>query len=303
MKRTLQKIPGYRNPYIFITALLCCSFISIIPLRAQVLEPSIGLGLTSYIGDLPSYEFSDGFNILFGATVNGSLKQYISPKMNVRADLLFTMLRGIDSIAASESIKRRNLSFRSPVLQADLKGEWNVLGFIPGDPTYKLSPFVSGGIGVIRFNPQALYQGNWLSLQPLGTEGQGIPAFPDKEFYNRLQIVFPMGGGVKVNLSNQLTLTIEGIFHLTFTDYLDDVGGTSVTYPVLLEERGPITAALANRTGEFLGTDPVIIPSGQRRGNPDSNDYYFSGLISIGYALYRDSSFKPRGKSLKCPKF
>lgn len=272
-------------------------------MRAQVLEPSIGLGLTNYIGDLPSYEFSNGFNILFGATVNGSLKQYISPRMNVRADLFFTMLRGNDSISASESIKRRNLSFRTPVVQADIKAEWNILGFIPGDSGYRLSPFVSGGVGMMRYNPQALYQGNWINLQPLGTEGQGLPAFPEKEFYHRLQIVFPFGGGVKFNLSNQLTLTIEGIFHLTLTDYMDDVGGTSVTYPVLLEERGAITAALANRTGEFLGADPVILPTGQRRGNPDSNDHYFSGLISIGYALYRNSSFKSKGQRLKCPKF
>jgi hypothetical protein len=222
---------------------------------------------------------------------------------SVRAGIMYTMLRGDDAISAQESIRRRNLSFRSPLFQFDTRFEWNILGFIPGDPSERLTPFVAAGIGIMHFNPQAKYQGTWHALQPLGTEGQGLSLFPEKEPYQRGQVFFPIGAGLKFNLAGGLTLTLEATWHLTRTDYLDDVGGTSVTYPVLLEERGALTAALANRTGEYLGTDPVILPTGGQRGNPDTFDSYFTGLISIGYAIARGARTGAGGARIKCPKF
>lgn len=271
--------------------------------RAQVFEPTAGIGLTSYFGDLSSYEFTDGFKILFGGAIHGGIKYYPNRAFDIRAGVMFTMLRGDDAISSQESIRRRNLSFRSPAFQFDARIEWNILGFVPGDESERLSPFIAAGIGIMRFNPQALYEGTWYALQPLGTEGQGLDQFPGKQPYKRSELIFPVGGGLKFNLASGLTLTLEAAWHLTRTDYLDDVGGTSVSYPVLLEEKGPLTAALANRTGEYLGTDPVIAPTGGARGNPDTNDSYFTGLISIGYAISRGGQPGAGRARLKCPKF
>lgn len=273
--------------------------------KSQVLEPSIGLGLTTYIGDLPSYQFENGTDILFGGAVGAGLKYYPNQAFDIRANLFWTMLRGDDQISNEINVQRRNLSFRAPVVQFDLRGEWNILGFMPGSKSTPFTPFVSAGVGLIYFNPQARYQNAWVNLHPLGTEGQGIAAFPDRKAYQRIQAIVPMGGGIKINLNNKLTLTIEGTFHFTFTDYLDDVSTSYVTYPVLLEERGMLTAALADRTGEFLGTGPDIKNTGAIRGNPSTDDYYFSGLISIGYAIQSNikGGFRYTGQKLKCPKF
>ncbi len=304
MARTLikRRYTGITYTALLIWSLLTIPFIAR-ESRAQVFEPNIGVGLTSYFGDLASYEFADGFKVLFGGAIHGGIKYYPNRTFDIRADLMFTMLRGDDGISSSEAIRRRNLSFRSPVLQFDTRLEWNILGFIPGDESERLSPFIAAGIGIMRFNPQADYEGTWYALQPLGTEGQGLDQFPEKQPYQRFQICFPVGGGLKMNLADGLTLTLEAAWHLTRSDYLDDVGGTSVTYPVLLEERGPLTAALANRTGEYLGTEPVIVSTGTRRGNPDTFDSYFTGLISIGYALSRDNQPGAGGARMKCPKF
>ena len=50
----------------------------------------------------------------------------------------------------------------------DLKGKFRPYGII--------------GVGVYHFNPKTQDKnGNWVALQPLHTEGQGFPEYPDRK--------------------------------------------------------------------------------------------------------------------------
>jgi hypothetical protein len=94
----------------------------------------------------------------------------------------------------------------------------------------------------------------------------------------------------------------------TFTDYLDDVSTIYIAYPELLQKAGPLTAALANREGEFIGSEPVIRPTGTARGNPDSNDIFGTITFRVSIPVHiKIETFKIRrhnnNKRIDCPKF
>ena len=93
----------------------------------------------------------------------------------------------------------------------------------------------------------------------------------------------------------------------TFTDYLDDASTIYITYPELLEKAGPLTAALANREGELVGSGPVIQPTGSARANPDSKDLFGVMTLRVSMPIVIFSNeFKIRrhnNKTIPNPKF
>ena len=138
-----------------------------------------------------------------------------------------------------------------------------------------------------------------VDLQPLGTEGQGLAEYPDREFYNLTQFSIPLGAGVKYALTDQINLGFEIGIRKTFTDYIDDVSLTYADEVILAENRGAQTVALANRTGS-----PVN--GGQSRGSSD-NDWYLISGVTISYNFIDNGLVggRKRGKRRKdgCPTF
>ncbi len=104
-----------------------------------------------------------------------------------------------------------------------------------------------------------------------------------------------------------IILALEAMMSYTFTDYIDDVSTIYITYDELLAKAGSLTAALANRQGEYLNTGPVIVPTGSRRGNDSTNDFFGTITIRLGIPVeIKSNPFKIRhknGKSIHCPKF
>ncbi|MGO8055739.1 DUF6089 family protein, partial [Rhizobium leguminosarum] len=80
----------------------------------------------------------------------------------------------------NEYQNRRNLSFNSNVFELALLGDFNFFKFVPGDPDHSFTPFVSMGVGVFSYDPYAYLGGQKYFLRPLGTEGQGSAAYPDR---------------------------------------------------------------------------------------------------------------------------
>ena len=95
----------------------------------------------------------------------------------------------------------------------------------------------------VRTNPD--YYSQWIDLQPLGTEGQGTTAYPDRKKYSRTQIAIPMGGGVKISLNDNLNIAFSFSARKTYTDYLDDV---STTYPGTPTEFGASNIEMSDPT-------------------------------------------------------
>ena len=48
----------------------------------------------------------------------------------------------------NEFMKRRNLSFNSNVWELALQGDFNFFRFMPGEPDYNFTPYVTFGVGV-----------------------------------------------------------------------------------------------------------------------------------------------------------
>jgi len=128
-------------------------------------------------------------------------------------------------------------------------------------------------------------------LQPLGTEGQGYPEYPDRKKYKLTSTAFSVGGGMKYRLNKNWIFWCEAVNRNTHTDYLDDVSSTYADPLVLLNEGGPLVEALADRSVE-LGGEPVGL-SGKQRGDARRRDDYLIFNIGFSFTIVKN----------KCPFF
>ncbi len=267
-------------------------------LTAQNIEVGLQFGASGYQGDLSpnqSIVSTSEFHPSLGVYGRYNKNRYLGYRVNFS----YGTISGTDADSNDDGRRARNLSFRSKVLELALIGEYNILG-----RHKRMTPYLFGGVALFRFNPEANYDGRLIELQPLGTEGQGIDGFGEK--YKRTQFSIPMGAGFKFAVNKNFNISLEMGLRKTFTDYLDDVSGSYVSYSQLLAENGEQAALLGNRTGEFQGTDPVSVPTGTQRGNPDSKDWYFITNISVSYNLWNDKDSwggKTEYNSFGCPKF
>lgn len=264
------------------------------------------VGISNYQGDLASYSTQDGFKALIGPVIGVHGGYEINKSFKLRTDLLYTRLAGDDALAEKEETRQRNLDFFTPVIQLAIGGDWNILGFNSTE-VGSFTPYVTAGASIFYFNPKTIYMGEKVALHPLGTEGQYLDEYPDQKPYSLFQPTLQFGGGLKLLFTEQLILSVEGMFSYTFTDYIDDASTIYIPYPVLLEKAGPLTAALGNRIGEYLGTDPVILPENIGRSNADSKDYF--GMVTLRATMPVDitiNKYKIRrhnNKTIGTPKF
>lgn len=270
---------------------------------AQSYEVGLSFGGSAYQGDISP----DAVN-LSSAKVHPSLGVFFRYNANkylsVRGSFNYGTVSGDDAEANDESRQRRNLSFQSDIYEFAVTGELNIFGFQAEGLQKRYSPYLFGGIAVFRFNPETNYQGELIELQPLGTEGQGMEGFGEK--YKLTQISIPMGAGMKFAISERFIIGAEVGFRKTFTDYLDDVSGTYVSYEELLRGNGELAAALGNRSGELNPNDePIVVETGQVRGNPGVDDWYAIAGLTLSYTFYPNNGLgRGKGKNeLGCPKF
>ena len=188
----------------------------------------------------------------------------------------------------------RNLHFKSKITEVSTQVELNFFKYVTGSKDMLFSPYIFGGFSIFSFNPQAELNGEWYDLQPLGTEGQGTTAYPEKEPYNLISYAIPFGLGFKLSLSENLSLATEWGLRKTFTDYLDDVSTTYADPYVLASQNTPVAASLADRTEYQEGEQPVD-KTGLQRGDPTTNDWYSFFGISI--------TFRLKGRKDVCPAF
>lgn len=235
-------------------------------------------GISYYLGDInPKKHFAQNKYAL------GILYRYnINPHWAIRANLYYGKVHAHDQIIKFNP--KRNLHFRSDITEVAIGMELNFFQYKTGDKKRRFSPFMTASIGYFHFNPQAELNGVWYDLQPLGTEGQGTSAYPNKKPYSLGSYVLPFGLGFKVSLGKSVCISTEWIIRKTFTDFLDDV---STTYPdplILAAENSPIAAQLSDRT--IYGSDEEPISNiGKQRGDPSNKDWYSFAGISISFRI------------------
>ena len=258
--------------------LLVLSFFVFSKITGQTFEVGGFAGVSNYMGDLQQSDFEyETTHEAYGFFV----RYNVNKQLGLKAHLYKGKISGNDAhYPELKNVRERNLSFRSNLYELGLQAEVTLVSF--GERKKMAAPFIYTGLNVFYFNPQANYQGRWVDLQPLGTEGQGQAGNPDK--YNRLQISIPIGIGFFVRIAERMNLGFEVGFRKTFTDYIDDVSGN---YPNIaaLEESSPMTAALSFRSPEIVSTAGSN-PQGRQRGSAASKDMYFFGGVTFSYVLF-----------------
>jgi opacity protein-like surface antigen len=256
-------------------------------------------GISNYVGDMTDKPYANS-NGAVGVTVG----YQILSRVNLRAGFTYAKVNGADSLTKQEDVRLRNLSFQSKISEFSLVAEVNTF-----DMNYKTwSPYVFGGLAVFHFNPYTYdQQNNKVFLQPLGTEGQGIPGYPNVP-YSLTQLALPFGGGVKYNISDNVRIALEVGLRKLFTDYLDDVSGNYADPNDLLTNRGQQSVDLSYREDELPFGDPFYPPKGETRGSSKYKDYYYFTGLHLVFTLPGDgrssSSFSSKaGKNKRygCP--
>jgi hypothetical protein len=258
-----------------------------------------GLTLPTYWGDLNGVSFLKSIKTSTNFGVSIGLLYPVSNSLTLEPSLSIGKFQGADSLSANQSTRTRNLSFYSRIINAQLKAMYHPFEITISEMAY--APFVSAGFNVFNFDPKTQYKGLEYRLQPLGTEGQGMPGFAPK--YKLYSYGFSGGGGLKVRINDNSTLVIQSEAVITNTDYIDDVGRSYVNFFELSSGNGLLAATLADRTGELTGSDqPTIRPTGTQRGG-SAKDLFFLTSVRFYYTIGEPNNGIRSKNKVVCPKF
>ena len=253
----------------------------------------VGGGTMYYWGDLV-----DGFVPKFlRPSTNIGVSYYFSPQLSIRATYTHGTITADDVVSAYDSHRARNLHFRSRIDELSFVFVYEIFQnqYLNSRYFNKMgkifSPYIFAGGALFHFNPQAKFNGNWIDLQPLGTEGQFIPKTTGEtkkagRSYSLWNLSIPFGAGVKFNCTELITFSFEAGMRKTFTDYLDDA---STTFPDLNElaktPDGETAVIMSDRVDETILEG--VKGTGAPRGNPKYKDYYFDFALSVSYYINR----------------
>ena len=201
---------------------------------------------------------------------------------------------------------KRNLSFKSSVLEAYIAAEvYPTVFFERYDGLQgKFRPYGLIGAGVYKFNPKTKLNGQWVELQPLHLEGQGL--IDGKKDYKLMQTEIPMGFGFKYFIRENLYVGMEILHRKLFTDYVDDV---STTYPdpIIFNALPAADVAKARQLfyrGDELPQSRQMPGVNEQRGDPTDNDAFFSTILRFGWRLNGSNDPNSRArKQMRCPVF
>jgi len=241
-------------------------------------EIGLFMGTSFFHGDVGynalSFGNTDKLFLNSKAALGLIFRQNINTRIGLNLYIKKSEISSYDSNSEDLFIVMRNLDFKSNLLEFAANFEFNFSPYQIGSKKFNTSIYVFTGISGFKFNPTGYYDGNWIELQPLGTEGQGTFLYPEREKYNLFSIGIPIGLGYKFNLKNNIALNISWSWTLTRTDYIDDVSLDYVNPNILSEQ----AQNLANKSSTFFS-------EGSQRGNSQNMDKFGFFGISIVYKI------------------
>jgi hypothetical protein len=294
---------------------------------SQNVYTGIGFSVNAlnYFGDLSPFPSKFSTDISFTNPAFGiSMFHRFGPRYTLQVQYMYGTLKGSDGESADKSDLsngifryQRNLSFKNHIHELSAVA---VFDLFDNPSTYisrvNWTPYAFIGIAAFYHNPQGQAPakdikgnplpeaGQWVDLQPLGTEGQNSTLLSTDvnsgiKPYSLIQVAIPFGVGARFRLTEVMDLWGDLGFRYTFTDYLDDVSNNYVDLGVL---KSPLAQAMSYRSGElnptnlttYAGRDgqnySVVPGYGQEfkdniRGNNKSNDIYMVTSIRITYIM------------------
>lgn len=259
----------------------------------------ISLGGANYVGETGGSDSSPKPWLLdmnlaktdmgFGAFYRNNFTKNIAAKFAFN----YARIQGADSLSGIKTQLARNLSFRTDILEMVLAAEYYFFTMNDlsrsSNARIDFGAYVTAGAGIAFYYPHAQLNDKWYSLRQLRTEGQ-------ESEYDTYTIVIPMGVGANFTFNKKFKVGIEFGYRFTTTDYLDDISGRYAS-----EEQLPFEESilLANRTAEAFARGDASLDDltlndfgpGSRRGNPETNDGYFLGQITLSYNIASKNSF------------
>ena len=259
------------------TILLIFFFLFGFNAKAQVVSSTeIGImgGGSYYLGDINSKHFD--YMMPSGGIV---IRKNIDRRIVVKGELLLGYIRADDARNTNDTVKlNRNLHFRSPIYELSGQVEFNFLPYETGNSLYPFTPFIFAGVSLFRFSPKAeANNGEWISLQPLGTEGQGTTSFQDRKKYALTQFSIPMGGGFKIAVNKTFNIILEYGIRKTFTDYLDDVSTSYIGGNLI--DMSPLGIEMSDKS--LNGPQAKNF----QRGDSKDNDWYTFTGITLSFKI------------------
>jgi len=251
-------------------------------------EFGVGIGAGHYFGDLNTRAHINRPKIAATAFFRKNFGNYIA----LRVGASFAQLGYSDIYNThNDYMKARNLSFNSNVWELALQGDFNFFRFMPGEPGYNFTPYITFGIGIFNYDPFAMLSGQKYFLRPLNTEGQGNSLYPDRKPYSSMAFSVPFGAGFKYCINENINVGFELVHRVTGTDYLDDVSTTYVDPSIFppLPDGSPSPAYLLHDRSYEVG-EPIGIV-GRQRGISTQKDQFITGIFYISFNL----------QSYKCP--
>jgi hypothetical protein len=270
------------------TLIICLPFASFAQNSiVQEGEFGVGIGAAHYFGDLNTRAKLNRPKLAAGIFFRKNFGNYIAMRVSGNyAQLGYSDVYNTHN----EYMHRRNLSFNTNVWELGLQGDFNFYRFMPGEPEFRFTPYVTFGVSAFNYDPYAYLNDEKYFLRTLGTEGQAIDSLHRKP-YSSMAVAFPFGVGIKYSINERINLGFEVVYRFTNTDYLDDVSTTYVD-PSLFPPNpdGSLSTAylLSDRsyeTGERIGI------KGRERGNSQNKDNFVTAMFYISFNL----------QSYKCP--
>lgn len=263
-----------------------------------------GVGVSNYLGDMGGKANTrrDFVSDLKMSQTRWDFSLYYQRKVShifyLKSILSVLRLQGDDALCTNPGRRFRNLSFKNDIVELDVTGDivfyenTDLGSSYRSRNAFRAVGFV--GIGLFSSNPKTLYNGQWIALRPLMTEGQSKP-------YKRINVAIPIGIGFHYTVKKRHRITWELNWRTTFTDYIDDVSGnyalnSDLKSPeaVILANRVNVAEAnafqpgLANNFGSYIDNNGTHI---NKRGQSNHNDSYLSTSVTYGYVLRGKSKF------------
>lgn len=276
-------------------------FLGILVLRVSFLSAQWlwdfggGIGASNYLGDIGGKEKTrrDFIYDMKLAKTRFNAVAFVRykwrPAIFLKLAFDFTRLEGDDKLTTNPARHYRNLNFRNNILSLSLTGEWVFYEDPDIGNTYRyrnsFRSYLFAGGSVFYHNPKGLYNGKWISLRPLQTEGVA---------YSPINFAIPMGLGFYFTFNKKHRIGFEATYWKTFTDYIDDISGTYPDSP----PKDNLARAMSLRTPELglqaYRDNPSVYLShtwGQKRGDKTHKDAFLTMTVSYSYVLPGKSSF------------
>lgn len=267
-------------------------------------ELHFGMGPSNFLGELGGADqvgtnyFKD---LEFGQTrlaVAAGLRYKLSQVLALNTKLSYGKVSGSDDLTKEFFRNYRNLDFKTNIWEASTNLEFAFireqvghryrLKGVRGQRGFEISAYGFVGVGVFYFNPKGSLGDEYVNLQSLGTEGQGISSTRKK--YSKVQLAIPLGIGFKYAIDRRWGVGLEYGIRKTFTDYIDDASKTYYDNNEILSFNGAVAAAMADKSDQEF---PYITAAGQQRGDPRDKDAYMFAIISINYKIRTGRSAFP----------